>query len=293
MTSPVLKGRSTAVAVAPQESHDAQMTRAVAIAKAGDMLPRQYKANPGAILLAMDWADRHGVSTMDALHGVSWVQGRPVIDATLQRSLAIKAGYRIIPTEVSRETATVQVVLQSTGQVLGSATYTMDDARTAGLASKDNWKKNPEDMLLARASTRAVRRFAPDALIGGALAEDEGDYDLEGDPVTVLNADPEPTPQPEPEPAPVVPEPEEDITDAEVIELADVVDLPTTASNVDQDATPETRGKAKAAVERIKADGNYSTLVEQMKAEGIGVQAARWTEAQAARVVELADGIAQ
>ena len=44
-------------------------------------------------------------------------------------------------------------------------------------------------------------------------------------------------------------------------------------------------------MERIKADGNYSTLVERMKAEDIGVQAAKWTEAQAERVIAIADGI--
>ena len=47
-----------------------------------------------------------------------------------------------------------------------SLTYTMEEAIAAGLGSNDNYKKNPGDMLSARASSKLVRRVFPDAVIG-------------------------------------------------------------------------------------------------------------------------------
>lgn len=45
-------------------------------------------------------------------------------------------------------------------------TFTIKDAMRAGLAGKDNWKKYPEDCLLARVSIRGPKRVAPGALLG-------------------------------------------------------------------------------------------------------------------------------
>lgn len=48
------------------------------------------------------------------------------------------------------------------GEVVGEASFTMEDAERAGLAQKHNYKSYPEDMFFAKAITRAQRRYAPD-----------------------------------------------------------------------------------------------------------------------------------
>src|SRR5690606_39073208 len=96
-------------------------------------------------------------------------------------------------------------------ELIGSASYTIDQAKTAGLAGKDNWRKNPGDMLVARATTRAIKRHAPAVLLG-LLVGDEAE---QVDPVSHLTPTPaapaEETPTPDPGPV-------ADIVDAEVIE---------------------------------------------------------------------------
>lgn len=44
--------------------------------------------------------------------------------------------------------------------------YTIEQAKTAGLEKKNNWQKNAEDMLFARAITRVQRRVCPAATLG-------------------------------------------------------------------------------------------------------------------------------
>ena len=275
--SKILTTRQAQPPAVQQASHDVEMAKATAIAKAGDLLPRTYRANPGAVLLAMDWADRVGLSVMDAIHGVAWVQGKPVIDATLQRALATRAGYRILVTDASPQSVTAKVVLMATGETLGSVTYTIEDARTAGLAGKDNWKKNPEDMLVARATSRAVRRFCSDVLVGGSLTEDEVES-LEVDDVDVL--------------VPVVQTVE--VVDAEIVddtpelfaEAPAPPEVPESATQATEDpkAAPVIRGAAKAAVALSKGQGYYSSVAEAMQAEDIPLNPLKWNLAQCERI---------
>jgi hypothetical protein len=272
--SKILTTRQAQPPAVQQATHDVEMAKANAIAKAGDLLPRNYRSNPGAVLLAMDWADRVGLSVMDAIHGVAWVQGKPVIDATLLRALATRAGYRVLVTDASRESATAKVVLTGTGETLGTVTYTIEDARTAGLAGKDNWKKNPEDMLVARATSRAVRRYCSDALVGGALTEDEAEV-LEVDVPTVTLTEP------------VV---EAEVSDAEIVEepapAPKRVPAPPVAVQAEPDdkPSPELLGGTKAAVDLAKGRGVYSTLAEAMKAEDIPLSSQKWTAGHCERI---------
>lgn len=276
---PVLKARSAAPVEhmsAGRDTLDVRMQTAVAIAKAGDMLPRAYRGQPGAILLAIDWAERHDLAVMDAIHGVAWVQGRPVVDSTLQRAMARNAGYDVRVTEASDTKATVRVLVNGS-TVVGTASYTIDEARAAGLTGKDNWKKHTTDMLVARATTRAIKWFCAEALIGGALSPDEVD-DLSDDPVTVLTATAEVVP-----PAPVA-EPEVlRRDDDDVIEDAELVDPD------DMPATPAEKGATKASLEIVKGNGTFQAVSDAMKAEDIPMAATKWTKSNAARIQQLCE----
>ena len=57
---------------------------------------------------------------------------------------------------------------------LGESAYTIEQARTAGLAGKDNWKNHPKNMLFARAISNGARWYCPH-LISGAYTPDEAD----------------------------------------------------------------------------------------------------------------------
>ena len=150
---------------------EGQFRIATAIANATEAVPRSYRKQPGAVLLALAWSQQHELDILTTIQNVAFIDGKAVVDATMQRALAKRAGYEV---RMMVEADRVTVAIYQGGTELGDATYSMADAKEAGLDQKNNWKKNREDMLVARATTRAIRRFAPDVLLG-MLSSDEVD----------------------------------------------------------------------------------------------------------------------
>lgn len=213
----VMRGRTMALARPDEQQATGMMTRdlesqfkiAAAVANAGDAVPSAYRGKPGAVLLAIGWSQAHGVDLLTAVQNVAFINGRPTVDASMQRALAKRHGLNPKIVEASPTSATVE--LWDGSELIGSATYTMENAKTANLASKDNWKKNPEDMLVARATTRCMRRHAPEVLLG-VFSEDELD-EFGADDVTDVVAEAPPA-----EPPAETPPPEPEIVDAEVVD---------------------------------------------------------------------------
>ena len=178
----VLKSRQVAKADHGGGELEVRLRYANAIMAAKDMVPGQYR-NVGAILLAQEWANARDVDLLTTLQNVDVIQGKLVPNATLLRALAVRAGYEVTVADVSAEAATV--IVGKGDRELGRTTFTMADAKAAGLTGKDNWKKHPQAMLVARATSQAMRWYAADVMVG-MLIEDEVD-----DPVEVLSSEPE------------------------------------------------------------------------------------------------------
>ena len=212
--------RSTLPAPATEAAghFDVELRRAQAIAGAGDMIPTAYRGKPGAVILA----DSRGVDLLTTMQTVAFVQGKPVIDATMQRALAAANGFDVRVIQATSERAAVKVTRN--GEDIGEAAYSIEDARQAGLTNKDNWKKDPTAMLVARATTRAVRWFAPSVLLG-VLTDDEADTSDVTEVLTPV-AEPEPTP----EPADIV---DAVVVEPEPIDTAEVVAEPEQSSELD------------------------------------------------------------
>ena len=56
---------------------------------------------------------------------------------------------------------------------LGPASFTMEDAKQAGLLGNNTWKKYTQDMLFARAVSRGVKRYCSDEFGGSTYVEGE------------------------------------------------------------------------------------------------------------------------
>jgi hypothetical protein len=256
-TPMVFKGRAPAAAT--REAMDVDIIRAQWLAKAGDCLPRAYRDKPGAVMLIDQWARARNIDTLTAMQNVAFIDGKPVADATFQRALASRSGYTITFADVSRKAATAIVIYGS--DEVGRATYTWEDGQLAKLTEKDNWKKNPEDMLVARATTRALKRYAPDVLLG-IMTEDE----IEVAPISERYgvesvAGIAPT---EPTPAPiyiVATEPEV-IEDAEIVEPEPTPEPASEIKQTDLMAAARKAGKSTQAVmveaERLTGDGKIT-----------------------------------
>lgn len=107
----------------------------------------------------------NGLPLTTASNGLYVVNGRiaartNVIAAQLRRH----PDYDYEVVEITPKGATVAILRRVDGKLTeaGRASFTLDDAKQAGLLGKDNWKNYPEDLCFARALSRAQRRYAPD-----------------------------------------------------------------------------------------------------------------------------------
>jgi hypothetical protein len=72
-------------------------------------------------------------------------------------------GYRV--TRLDDQACEIEFLRD--GQAIGTSTFTMADAKRAGLDANTNWRKYPRNMLFARAISNGTRWYCPD-LLGGS-----------------------------------------------------------------------------------------------------------------------------
>ncbi|PPG29672.1 hypothetical protein [Pseudoclavibacter sp. RFBB5] len=135
-------------------------------------VPNQYQNDPGNATAAIMAARGVGIKDpMAALRSIDIIQGTPAFRANTLRGLAQAAGHEIWVGESNSERAIVLGKRKGDDRVQESV-WDMDRARGLGLTNKDNWKKQPKAMLLARATSELVRLIASDMLMGLYAAEE-------------------------------------------------------------------------------------------------------------------------
>ncbi len=133
-----------------------------------------------------------GFGAFASMTGVAVIQGKPVVGANLTAAAIKQTGkYNYRVTEHTEQVCRIKFF--EGGQEVGVSSFTMDDARAAGLTNKDNWKKYPRNMLFARAISNGQKWYAPDVYNGvtvytpdelGANVDEEGNIvDAETQPV--------------------------------------------------------------------------------------------------------------
>lgn len=125
--------------------------------------------HPAAILSTILAGRELGLQAMAALRGIHIVEGRPALSASLMVALILRSGLAeyFRPVSLSTESVTFETKRKGRGEKPITYTYTLDEARAAGLVKeKSGWAKNPQDMLVARASSKLARLVYPDLLFG-------------------------------------------------------------------------------------------------------------------------------
>jgi hypothetical protein len=138
------------------------------------LLPRNLKT-PQDVLVVMMTGKELGISTMQAVRSI-WVNnGKPELSADLLVGL-VKRHRDVCEWFIVEDESDEQHGVVTTKRVGAPKperfTYTLEDARLAGLLGKDNWRRHPKDMLLARACARAARKVYPD-LVANMYLPDE------------------------------------------------------------------------------------------------------------------------
>ena len=126
-----------------------------------------------------------GFSPVVSMMGVYIVDGKPSMAANLLASAVKRSGrydYRVL-----KNTNTECSILfkgrtdDGKWEEIGTTDFTMEDAKTAKVAHKDNWVKYPKAMLFARAMSAGVRAHCPDVTTCPAYVPEELGADVNED----------------------------------------------------------------------------------------------------------------
>jgi hypothetical protein len=174
---------STEVEVrAPQGSGMlAKIRYAQTLADSG-LLPTAYRRQPANVLYAVEYGEMLGLAPMAAITGIHIIEGKPSASAGLISGLVRRAGHKLRVHGDARS-ATCQIVRSDDPGYTFEVTFTMDDAKAAGLTGKPVWKNYPASMLKARAITQCARDACEEALYGLHYTPEElgADVDAEGE----------------------------------------------------------------------------------------------------------------
>ena len=144
-----------------------------------DLVPKDFQRKPGNILVAMQWGAELGLKPLQALQNLAVINGRPALwgDAVIALVRASPLCEFVIETD-DGSAATCRV--KRRGEPEQQRTFSMDDARAAGLLGKSGpWTQYPRRMRQMRARAFALRDVFPDVLRGMAVAEEVMDAPAE------------------------------------------------------------------------------------------------------------------
>jgi len=187
------------------DQFDQLQRAAVALQESGYFTDVKTKAQ--AIVKVMAGAEL-GLPPFASMTGIHIIQGKPVLGANVIATL-VKNDPRYDYLVEQADDKVCRLCWMENNKVVGTSDFSMQEATTAGLTGKDNWKKYPSDMLFARAISRGARRFAPGIFGGspvytpdemGADVDEDGNTIVDSVAIDVTVTDPEPKPDPEPQP---------------------------------------------------------------------------------------------
>jgi hypothetical protein len=176
--------RAGSTSLAPQSFGEA-LEFSKMLAKSG-MVPKDYVGKPENVMVALQWGAEVGLGPLQALNGISIINGRPSLwgDAALALVRAHPACTSIregVDGEGDARQGWCEVVRGK--EPMQRRTFSMADAKKAGLAGKAGpWTQYPDRMLQLRARGFAIRDVFPDALRGVITVEEARDMPVEAMP---------------------------------------------------------------------------------------------------------------
>lgn len=129
-----------------------------------------------------------GFGPVASMTGVNIIKGRVTLSANLMAA-AIKRhpNYTYRVKEHTAERCAIDFIEH--GVLIGESTFSMEDAKLAGLASGENYRKYPKNMLFSRALSNGAKWYCPDVFGGAPIyTPDELGAEVDGETGDVVNA---------------------------------------------------------------------------------------------------------
>lgn len=140
--------------------------QAMTLLKSG-LLPAKFNGKPEAVVITMLYGKELGLAPMQAVKEIHVINNVPSISANLMLTLVRQrlAGFQLEVMEASPKISKIRH-RRTKADEWQISTYTIEEAATAKLLGKDNWKNHPADMLFARNVSRVCRWNYSDVLAG-------------------------------------------------------------------------------------------------------------------------------
>lgn len=127
-----------------------------------------------------------GFGPIASMTGIHIVKGKPVLGANLIAAAIKRSGrYDYKVREFTGEICRIEFLEREGGKFssIGESSFSMDDAKAAGLTGSPNYRSFPRNMLFARAISNGAKWYTPDVFGGPVYTPDEMglDVDIEGD----------------------------------------------------------------------------------------------------------------
>lgn len=140
----------------------------------GDLLPQAYRGKPANVMVAVGLGASMGLSPMESLYRIDVIQGKPTASAELIASNVRRAGHTLrLEVNENPPAARCVIIRADDPEFEHVVVRDADWAKSMGLLTKDNYKKQPATMLGWRALTACARKACPEALYGVGHTADE------------------------------------------------------------------------------------------------------------------------
>jgi hypothetical protein len=147
------------------------------------MVPQIFQGKPEDVFVTVIMGRELGISPIMALSAIVVIQGTVTLKVqTMNAVVRSKHPEAIIEIKLDHDKKEARVTAKRSKDDVGyEAFWDMNMAKTMGLSHKDNWIKQPMNMLKARALSDALRAVFPDTLLGLYSYEEIDDSKKEKD----------------------------------------------------------------------------------------------------------------
>lgn len=139
---------------------------------ATSFVPQTLRGKPGDITAAILAGAELGLKPMATLKSIDVIQGTPALRAHAMRAVVQNQGHEIELVE-STDTRCVMRGRRKGSDTWQTVEWTIQRAAQMKLTEKAEWKKQPQNMLVARATGELCRLIASDALHGMPYVSEE------------------------------------------------------------------------------------------------------------------------
>jgi hypothetical protein len=136
-------------------------------------LEEQRRVTIGNITAAILTGQEIGLTPMASLRSIAIIEGSPGMSALAMRGLVQSRGHYLHKVESSDTRCVYEGRRAGDDGPPERVEWTIERAAKLGLTGKDNWKRQPHSMLIARASSELCRLIAADVLLGIPYSAEE------------------------------------------------------------------------------------------------------------------------